>query len=215
MKISTNKNHVEPYENKNTNKLCNETTAPNTMDEEQDQYSKFTDWVYKTASSINIDIWKMFFKDAGEDDDFLEKDLYSIFLRIDELNEEGIKDALNNTSKYIENKLKKNIESIKIDFSTVDATTFEEKIYEVAENIASEVVEIIRDSYNSLETILMGVGLFKLGKQCFDIDAVMKEFSESVDKIYEKLELRLMETLKNEKQNFIDSYFAFSGFSLD
>ena len=176
---------------------------------EQSEYSKFCSWFYNSADSINNDIWRIFFKDENEDDALLNKDMYLIYLKIDELNVDGVKASLKNVIKYMENEFEKSFNSGKAKlensykfFESDDMEGMEEveEIPKVAEDMANKVSELSKNAYESVETILKGIGLFALHKNHFDIIGLMGQFASKIDVLLDKESERISELLDRHEE---------------
>lgn len=77
---------------------------------EQSEYSKFCSWFYHTAGPVHSEVWQLFFKNTGTEDDLIDPNLYSLFMKIKELSKEGIKNSLQNIVNYLNKELaKKNV----------------------------------------------------------------------------------------------------------
>ncbi|MDD4049230.1 MAG: hypothetical protein PHI90_10560, partial [Clostridia bacterium] len=168
---------------------------------------------------------KIFLKDTGDNNTLIDQDLYSIFLKDDEMNKEGIRNSLKDTVNYINIELEKNIKTMKMEFEknimSMESLDFEKGIGEFAEKATNQAVEIVQSTYNSVETILMGVELFTLGKKLhdahdtYDTEDLMEWFSENVDGILENEIQRIIDFLNQEKQNYIDYLSNFPEFSIE
>ncbi|HEX9059272.1 MAG TPA: hypothetical protein VF941_03745 [Clostridia bacterium] len=191
----------------------------NAVTGEQSEYSKFCSWFYNTAGKIDNDIWSMFFMDTSEDNVFEDKDLYSIFLRINELNLQGVKNSLENTIKRVENKLQKNIDAMKLEFENnifkIDDKGFDELICEIAEKAAQNAAFIVKNAYKSVETILMGIGIFSLGSNTFDNEILMEKFSEDIDSLLDKEAQRIKDFIQKEEEYCLNELSTFPEISVD
>ncbi len=174
----------------------------------QSEYSKFCSWFYGTVGNIDNEIWNIFFKDKNEKDFYIDKSIYSIYLKAGELNFQGIKSSMKNTVKYIENELEKNIKKMKLEFGKnifhMEGMDFEEQICEIAEKAAKEGIQRVKDIYNSVETVLMGIELFTVGRGSLDTESLMEQFSEAVDAILEKEIERMTGILKEEPESCME-----------
>lgn len=57
------------------------------------------------------------------------------------------------------------------------------KISEITEYAANNACEFIKEIYKSVETVLIGIGLFTLENGNIDINEHMEKFSEEIDNI--------------------------------
>lgn len=183
---------------------------------EQTEYSKFCSWFYNNVSVIDNRVWEMFFNSASEDEELIDKDIYSLFLRFSELNEERIKVSLKNVVKYIENELEKNIKTMKSELEktifNIDEQNFNDRICEISENASQNATDIVKSNYRSVETILMGVELFSLGSRAVDNTRLMEQFCENIDNILHKEELRLIDILKSGQEHYLEMLPSFPEF---
>ncbi|QNU67813.1 hypothetical protein EHE19_004960 [Ruminiclostridium herbifermentans] len=183
----------------------------------QSEYSKFCSWFYSIERDIDEQVWKIFFNESN-DENWLENDLYSIFLKVDELNFEGIKNSTINAIKYIENELYKNMKSMELRFDkkifNLDRIAFEEGICKFAEKESFNSVKLVKGIYNSVETILTGIRVFALEKNLF-VDDLMQEFYINVESILEKEGQRIIDFLDKERQNYLDSLSVFPKLSFE
>ncbi|NLD47041.1 MAG: hypothetical protein GX660_07555, partial [Clostridiaceae bacterium] len=184
-----------------------------TVEGEQTEYSKFCSWFYNNADLIDNRVWEMFFNSESEDEELIDKDIYSLFLRFSELNEERIKVSIKNVVKYIENELDKNIITMKIELEktvfNIDEQDISERICEISENASQNTTNIVKSNYKSVKTILMGVELFSLGSRTIDNTSLMEQFCEDMDSILHKEEQRIIDVLKSGKERCFEMLSTF------
>lgn len=186
---------------------------------EQTEYSKFCSWFYNNAGAIDNRVWEIFFNSASEDEELIDKDIYTLSLRFSELNEERIQVSLKNVVKYIENELEKNIKTMKSELEkaiiNIDEHDFSEQICEISENATLNATDIVKINYRSVETILMGVELFSLGSRTIDNTSIMEQFCEDMDNILHKEEQHIIEILKSGKEHYLEMLSTFPDFDFN
>ncbi len=182
---------------------------------EQSMYSKFISWFYNNANNINSEVWEMFYPNSCEDDVFLEKSIYSAFFRVEELNTERINKSLTQIVRYINDKLEKNLRSLDKDFEIIMQEhefadeDYQKKISEITEYAANNACEFIKEIYKSVETVLIGIGLFTLENGNIDINEHMEKFSEEIDNILKNETGRITDHLASLWQKYLDCLAIF------
>ncbi|NLD50771.1 MAG: hypothetical protein GX660_26825, partial [Clostridiaceae bacterium] len=182
---------------------------------EQSEYSKIVSRFYSNADNVNKDIWKIFFGDMSEEGDLIENDFYSVFMRIGELNSEGIRKSLSEVIKYIESELKKSIESFHSELDLIihertwEEEDFEKKITGCAEQAAVNACKTVEDAFISVETILTGISLFALEKDDFDTNAMIGQFAGRVDDLLAVQIMNINEYLDSSWQRYLDYIAVF------
>lgn len=181
----------------------------------QSDYSRFVSWFYHTAGTIDRDVWNMFFKDTVEDQLMMEKGLYSIYPRVEEVNDVGIQCSIDKVIHYIENELRKNREMLKAEFENIELADVELQIGKIADEIANQAIDLINTTYRSVETILMGVGLFIMDNTEYQIGPWMEKFHIHMNLLLEQELEALTESLENEVQNYLEEMIKFSDIAID
>lgn len=182
---------------------------------EQSAYSKYISWFYDNMNAIDEEIWKIFFGDIKDPDTLMNNDLYSIYFNIDKLKPEKVIRALKNIQKHTENELMKNRKMMKIKLEKnrvhMDDDDFVEKIYKITEVAVINANEIIKNIYDNVKIILMGIELFTLPQNLhYNTEELMKELGEYMEQVLEK-EIELVEELINsEKKNYIEAIINFN-----
>jgi hypothetical protein len=181
----------------------------------QSDYSKFVTWFYHTASTIDRDIWKIFFKDTEEDQLMMEKGLYSIYPRVDELNNVGIHCSIDKVINYIENELKTNRSIMRAELKKIEIADLELQIGKIADKLATQAIDLIHNTYRSVETILMGMGLFTMDNTESQIGTLMEKFNIDMNLLFDKELGILTDSLENELQNCLDELLKFPDLAID
>lgn len=172
---------------------------------EQSEYSKFLSWFYNSASRIDDQVWGIFFNDGNEENIFTDNDLFSIYLRVEELSLEKIQNSLEKTIRYIENELSKNMVKLfdKSIFS-LPYEDFERQIRRFVHKTTLNASEVVKDIFGSTRTILMGISVFALEKN-YATNELINKFSQNIDEILQSHGERLANFLENQKRIHIDS----------
>ncbi len=182
-------------------------------DEEQSRYAGFFDWFCRRRNDVDGNIWRLFFEDADPENIPMDENIYSVFLKADELSEEGIKHSIKNVVNYIEDKLEKDFRAVKEEFQRIAAVqqieNYGEEIGELSEKIANKAVETVKDAYDGVETILAGVGLFKPAKELIDTGIFMEQFTKEITVIMDGEIERITEFIASEKQNYLEGLSQF------
>lgn len=188
---------------------------------EQTAFSKMVSRFYSNTDNVNKDILKIFFNDMEEKDTLIDVGFYSVFLKIDEFSSERIEKSLSEVIKYIENELKKNAESFHSDFDRIlrekmwDEDGFEEKVVNSAEKASNNAGKIIGDAYTSVETILTGIGLFKMDKDDIEITSLIEQFAGRVDTVLTEEIKRLNEFLDGSWQRYLNYLSVFEEYDTE
>lgn len=172
---------------------------------EQSEYSKFLSWFYNSAGRINDQVWGIFFNDGNEENIFTDNDLFSIYLRVEELSLEKIQNSLEKTIRYIDNELSKNMVKLfdKSIFS-LPYEDFERQIRRFVHKTTLNASEVVKDIFDSARTILMGISVFAIEKN-YAPNELINKFSQNIDEILQSHGERLVNLLENQKRIHIDS----------
>ncbi|GGH11086.1 hypothetical protein [Paenibacillus segetis] len=183
---------------------------------EQSDYSKFVSWFYHTASVIHEEIWKIFFRKTEQEQQLMmEKELYSIYSRVDELNYEGMNCSIEHVIKYTENELNKNRNMLRVELKKIKTTDLEQQIGELADKLATQAIDIVNTTYRSVETIFMGVSLFNMDHLSHQIDPLMEKFNTLLNLLLKKELEQLTDALEDEVQSYLDEMLKFPDLVID
>ena len=174
---------------------------------EQSDYSKFVSWFYNLSNQIDKEVWKIFFKEENYENSISDNDLLSIYLRMDELNVEGIQASIDKAINYISNKLEENMrKTFDSNVMKLPYNDFHEEIYKFAHRSSLNAAETIKVVYDSTQTILMGISVFSFGEDYNSIE-LMNKFSDSINEILQFQSKRLVTFLENQKRIYLESLF--------
>ena len=131
------------------------------------------------------------------------------------MNTERINKSLTQIVRYINDKLEKNLRSLDKDFEIIMQEhefadeDYQKKISEITEYAANNACEFIKEIYKSVETVLIGIGLFTLENGNIDINEHMEKFSEEIDNILKNETGRITDHLQVYGRNILDCLAIF------
>ncbi|TYQ16031.1 UNVERIFIED_CONTAM: hypothetical protein Cloal_2533 [Acetivibrio alkalicellulosi] len=174
---------------------------------QQSDYSKFKSWVCYGSDTIREEIWNIFFEPTDEDESFMEKNIYSVLLKVNELDENKIINSIKDVIIYINKQLEKNRNEIKTylikNIDNIEEKDNQEKLLDITEEVTSKAVEMVNEICVSVETIIKGLVLFTIGKMEININAIIEEFFISATEILEKEKIEIKKAVENEIDELI------------
>lgn len=182
---------------------------------EQSDYSKFVSWFYHTAYAVRPEVWRHFFGNTGEAELLNDLGLYAVLLQIDQLNEEKITRSLHAVLRSVEDEFKQNRSRMRLELEHIEMDQIKAFVGEFGESLVNRAVDLVFEVYRSVETILMGVGLFTLEKFAYPIVDWMGEFSQHVGELLDSELVRITETIEQELQHYMEEKFRFPELVLD
>lgn len=184
---------------------------------EQSDFSRFVSWFYNTAGAVEPVIWRIFFPGAGEEEDLLLADLgvYSVFLKLGELNKEGLLRSLDEAVKFAGRQLEDNRSEMASELEKVTEEQFDARFEEIAETYAARASKIMDSIFESVQTVLMGVALFTLEQESFEVEPMMDGFYVRIDELVDQELGRMKECLDQAMGRHLERTLQFPDFSLE
>ncbi|MBQ4900208.1 hypothetical protein KB559_15340 [Paenibacillus sp. Marseille-P2973] len=184
---------------------------------EQSDFSRFVSWFYNTAGAVEPEIWRIFFPGAAEEEDLLQSDLgvYSVFLKLGELNKEGILRSLDEAVRFAGRQLENNRSEMAAELEKVTEEQFNARFEEIAETCAARASKIIDSIFDSVQTVLMGVALFTLEQENFEVEPWMDGFYVRIDELVDQELGRVKECLDQAMGRHLERTLQFPDFSME
>lgn len=183
----------------------------------QSDFSKFVSWFYNTAGSIEPDIWNIFFPNCNEEESTILADLgvYSVYLKVGELSDEKILHAIRNTVRYASEHLETNRIQLDANLDKLVGDDYESRIAETAEKHAMRSTEFVVRIFESVQTILMGIALFSMEEDRFDMNITIDSLHVQIHELLD-LDLRqVRECLDQAIARRLETLFEIPQFQFD
>lgn len=163
------------------------------------------------------EIWRIFFPGAAEEEDLLLSDLgvYSVFLKLGELNKEGILRSLDEAVRFAGRQLENNRSEMAAELEKVTEEQFNARFEEIAETCAARASKIIDSIFDSVQTVLMGVALFTLEQENFEVEPWMESFYVRIDELVDQELGRVKECLDQAMGRHLERTLQFPDFSME
>ncbi len=183
---------------------------------EQSDFSRFVSWFYNTAGTVEPEIWRIFFS-STEEEDLLLPDLgvYAVFLKIGDLNKEGILRSLDEAVRYAGRQLDNNRNEMAVELEKVTESQFDARFEEIAEKYAARASRIIDGIFDSVQTVLMGVALFTLEQEGFEVEPWMDRFYVRIDELVDQELSRVKDCLDQAMGRHLERTLQFPDFTLE
>lgn len=184
---------------------------------EQSEFSKFVSWFYHTAGAVEPEVWKIFFPATTEEESEIMGDLgvYSVFLKVGELNREKLLRSIDETVRFIAGRLEARRSSFANELDLLPEGDYEERVSETAEKYTEQATEFILRMFESVQTVLMGVALFTLEQEEWDsgtpIDSLQVQIQHLLDQELE----RVKECLDQAIARRLENYFKLPEFNFE
>ena len=179
--------------------------------EEDKEFLELKNWLEDTEGTINEEIFNIFFK-SNDEELLVAKNIHSILLKVNDLDEEKTREAMGNVIKYMKKELAENRDNIKF---KGDIENNEEEFNLEVEKVTKKAVEIVQECCKSVEIILKGLVLFTMGKTAFDVNSVINEFFTKVDEILEQEKAEINKKVNEKIQDLIYSQIGFLEFNFE
>lgn len=157
----------------------------------QSDFSRFVSWFYNTAGTIEPEVWNLFFPGSGEEEATILADLgvYSVFMKVGELNNEKILRSIDDTVRYVAGHLEAGRLQLTAELAKLPDDGDEVLFTETAEKHAMKASEFVMHIFESVQTVLMGVALFTLEQETIDRDTQIDRFrTQMFDLLEQELE---------------------------
>ncbi|MCM3703196.1 hypothetical protein [Paenibacillus macerans] len=148
----------------------------------QSEFSRFVSWFYNTAGTVEPEVWKIFFPGSEEEEATLLADLgvYSVFMKVGELNKEKLLHAIDTTVRYAAGQLEAGRDQLAAELDKLPDENYETLVSEKAEKYAMKATDFVMRIFESVQTVLMGVTLFTLEQETFDMDTPIDSFRTQI-----------------------------------
>lgn len=186
---------------------------------EQSEFSRFVSWFYNTVGTVEPAIWNLFFPGMEEEEAVILADLgvYSVFLKVGELTQEKLLRSINDTVRYAAGKLESQRGQLAAQLDKLPDEDYDDRVVEVAEKYTKEAAEFIEHTFDSVQTVLMGVALFTLEQVDggFDTESLIDSFQIQLHELLDQEVERVKETLDQAIARRLEQAFQLPAFELE
>lgn len=148
----------------------------------QSEFSRFVSWFYNTAGTVEPEVWKIFFPGSEEEEAVILADLgvYSVFMKVGELNKEKLLHAIDAAVRYAAGQLETGRDQLAAELDKLPDENYETLVSEKAEKYAMKATDFVMRIFESVQTVLMGVALFTLEQETFDMNTPIDSFRTQI-----------------------------------
>ncbi|GGG07876.1 hypothetical protein [Paenibacillus aceti] len=186
---------------------------------EQSEFSRFVSWFYNTVGTVEPAIWNLFFPGMEEEEAVILADLgvYSVFLKVGELTQEKLLRSINDTVRYAAGKLESQRGQLAAQLDKLPDEDYDDRVVEVAEKYTKEAAEFIGHTFDSVQTVLMGVALFTLERADggFDTESLIDSFQIQLHELLDQEVERVKDTLDQAVARRLEQAFQLPAFELE
>lgn len=182
---------------------------------EQSEFSRFVSWFYNTAGTIEPVIWNFFFPGTEEDEATVLADLgvYSVFLKVGELNNERILRSVSDIIRYTAGKLESNRSQLAAELDKLADDDYDNQVSEITRNYAKLAEEFVMHTFQSVQTVFMGVALFTMEKASMDTDTLIDSFHRQIHDILDQELECVIDCLDQAIAHRLDRFFQLPSFN--
>lgn len=186
---------------------------------EQSEFSRFVSWFYNTVGTVEPAIWNLFFPGMEEEEAVILADLgvYSVFLKVGELTQEKLLRSINDTVRYAAGKMESQRGQLAAQLDKLPDEDYDDRVVEVAEKYTKEAAEFIEHTFDSVQTVLMGVALFtlELADGGFDTESLIDSFQVQLHGLLDQEVERVKDTLDQVIARRLEQAFQLPEFELE
>ncbi|GAA0378207.1 hypothetical protein [Paenibacillus motobuensis] len=184
---------------------------------EQSEFSRFVSWFYNTSGTIEPVIWNFFFPGTEEDEATVLADLgvYSVFLKVGELNNERVLRSIGDIMRYVAGKLESNRNQLAAELDKLPDDDYDNQVSETANNFAKQAEDFIMRTFESVQTMFMGVALFTLGQESFDTNPLIDNFHRQLHELLDQELERVTDCLDQAIARRLDRFFQLPSFHFE
>lgn len=176
----------------------------------QSEFSSFVSWFYNTVGSVEPEVWNIFFPGSEEEESTILADLgiYSVFLKVGELNKEKILRSIDETVRFTAGRLEANRNQLAAELDKLQDEEYDELVSGTAEKYTRKASEFVVRIFESVQTVLMGVALFTLEQESFDMDTPIDSFHVQIhdllDQEFERVKECLDQAIARRLEKFLE-----------
>lgn len=183
----------------------------------QSEFSRFVSWFYNTVGAVEPEVWNIFFPGSEEEEATILADLgvYSVFMKVGELNKEKILRAIDETIRYTAGRLEANRGQLAAELEKLPEDDYDNRVSETAEKHSVKASEFVVGIFESVQTVLMGVALFTLEQESFDMDTPIDSFHAQIHDLLDQEFERVKECLDQAIARRLDNFFELPQFNFE
>ncbi|WP_334078078.1 hypothetical protein [Paenibacillus sanfengchensis] len=182
----------------------------------QSEFSRFVSWFYQRAGTVEPDIWGIFFPGPEEEGALLaDLGVYSVYLQIGSLNREGILRSVDETIRHAGKVLTANREVMVRELAKVGDEDYHTRVPEIAGEHAARASSFVERTFDSVQTIFMGIALFSLDQGQFDVTPWMAGFYDRIHELLDREQTKLEACLDQAIASHMERLLQMPDFTLD
>lgn len=190
--------------------------AGNPVIAEQSEFSRFVSWFYQRAGTVDPEVWGLFFPGPEEEEALLaDLGVYSVYLQIGSLNREGILRSVDETIRHAGKVLTANREAMVRELAKVDDEDYHARVPEIAGEHAARASAFVERTYDSVQTIFMGIALFSLDREPFDVEPWMTGFYDRIHELLDGEQTKLEACLDQAIASHLERLLQMPDFTLE
>lgn len=106
--------------------------------------------------------------------------VYSVFMKVGELNKEKLLHAIDAAVRYAAGQLETGRDQLAAELDKLPDENYETLVSEKAEKYAMKATDFVMRIFESVQTVLMGVALFTLEQETFDMNTPIDSFRTQI-----------------------------------
>jgi hypothetical protein len=183
---------------------------------EQSEFSRFVSWFYRTAGTIDSEVWDIFFPGSDEEETmlFADPDILSVFMKAADLNKEKLARAVKETVQYTAAWLGTNRSLLTAEMEKLPDEDYENLVPRTVKKYTEKAHKYVKCVSDSVRTIFMGVELLSTEQGSGHMESPINSFH---DKMLDLLDQELEHMKKCLDQAIacrIKSFFQMPQFDL-
>jgi hypothetical protein len=183
---------------------------------EQSEFSRFVSWFYRTAGTIDPEVWNIFF--PGSDDEetmlFADPDIHFVFLKAADLNKEKFACAIKETVQYTAAWLGTNRSLLTAELEKLTDEDYEDLVSRTVEKYMEKASEYVQCVSESVRTVFMGVALLSSEQGSWDMDSPIHSFHEKMLELLDQELEQMKKCLDQAIARRLKSFFQMPLFDL-
>jgi hypothetical protein len=162
-------------------------------------------------------IWNFFFPGTEEDEATVLADLgvYSVFLKVGELNNERVLRSIGDIMRYVAGKLESNRNQLAAELDKLPDDDYDNQVSETANNFTKQAEDFMMRTFESVQTMFMGVALFTLGQESFDTNPLIDNFHRQLHELLDQELERVTDCLDQAIARRLDRFFQLPSFHFE
>ncbi|WMT40637.1 hypothetical protein RE628_26420 [Paenibacillus sp. D2_2] len=162
-------------------------------------------------------IWKFFFPGTEEEEVAVLADLgiYSVFLKVGQLNNEKVLRSIDEIVRYATAKLESYRGQLAAELEKLPDDNYDHRISETAQKYTKQAEVFIMRTFESVQTVFMGAALFTLEQESFNTNTFIDRFHRQLHDLLDQELERVTECLDQVIARRLDQFFQLPQFNLE